>query len=63
MMVFDRYGVGDSECGAVPTARTFMQAQALARVHAAECASGAEVELFDRVARVGRPTGGHRSVA
>ena len=63
MVVLDRYGVGDSECGAVPTARTFMQAQALARVHAAECASGAEVELFDRVARVGRlnrwaPAGG-----
>ena len=63
MMVFDRYSVGDSECGVVATARSYVQAQALARVHAAESSSGAEVESFDRVARVGRlnrwaPAGG-----
>ena len=54
-MVFHRYGIRDSACGVVATGRSFMQAQALALIHAAECASGAEVEFFDREAMVGRP--------
>ena len=55
MTVIDRYTVGDPECGVVATARSFMQAQALARIHAAECSSGAPVEFYDRMARAGRP--------
>ena len=55
MTVLDRYTVGDSECGVVATARSFMQAQALALIHAAECASAAQVEFYDRMARAGRP--------
>lgn len=63
MTVFDRHGVGDFECGVVSTARSSVQAQGLARVHSAESSSGAEVEFFDGVARVGRlnrwtPAGG-----
>ena len=55
MTVLDRYTVGDSECGVVANARSFMQAQAVALIHAAECASGAQVEFYDRMARAGRP--------
>ena len=55
MTVLDRYSVGGPECGVVATAGSFMQAQALARVHAAECAAGAQVEFYDRLARAGRP--------
>ena len=63
MTVLDRYTVGDSECGVVATARSFMQAQALARIHAAECTWGAPVEFYDRMAHAGRanrwtPAGG-----
>ena len=54
-MVFHRYEIRDSACGVVATGRSFMQAQALALIHAAECASGAEVEFFDREALEGRP--------
>ena len=53
MTVLDRYSVGGPECGVVATAGSFMQAQALARVHAAECAAGAQVEFYDRLAIAG----------
>ena len=50
MTVNDRYRVGDPQCGVVTTARSLMQAQAQARIHAAECIWGAPVEFYDRMA-------------
>ena len=55
MTVHDRYTIGDSECGVLATGRSFMQAQALALIHAAECTAGAPVEFYDRMAQAGRP--------
>ena len=55
MTVNDRYRVGDPQCGVVTTARSLMQAQAQARIHAAECIWGAPVEFYDRMAHAGRP--------
>ena len=47
----------------VATARSLMQTQALARIHAAECIWGAQMEFYDRMAHAGRanrwtPAGG-----